>query len=63
MPEFQGNKIGTRLLSEAMKWFADQGVRKIKLRSPIDYTNAHNLYRKFGFAQIGKEFDYFKKLG
>lgn len=63
LPEFQGKKIGTRLLAEAMKWFSDQGVMKIKLRSPIDYTNAHNLYRKFGFAQKGKEFDYFKKLG
>jgi ribosomal-protein-alanine N-acetyltransferase len=63
LPEYQGNKIGTRLLAEAMKWFSNYGVRKIKLRSPIDYTNAHNLYRKFGFAQRGKEFDYFKKLG
>jgi ribosomal-protein-alanine N-acetyltransferase len=63
LPEFQGNKIGTRLIAEAMKWFNTQGVKKIKLRSPIDYTNAHNLYRKFGFAQKGKEFDYFKKLG
>jgi ribosomal-protein-alanine N-acetyltransferase len=63
LPEFQGKKIGTRLLVEAMKWFSDQGVMKIKLRSPIEYTNAHNLYRKFGFARKGKEFDYFKKLG
>jgi ribosomal-protein-alanine N-acetyltransferase len=63
LPEFQKKKIGTRLLAEAMRWFSDQGAMKIKLRSPIDYTNAHNLYKKFGFTQKGKEFDFFKKLG
>lgn len=63
LPEYRGRKVGTRLIAEAMKWFGHNGVKKVKLRSPIDYTNAHNLYRKFGFVEIEKEFDYFKKLG
>ncbi|UCE37212.1 MAG: GNAT family N-acetyltransferase [Thermoplasmata archaeon] len=62
LPEYQRNGIGTRIVSEAMKWFNLKEVKKIKLRSPLDNSPAHSLYRKFGFREIGKEFDFYKKL-
>jgi ribosomal-protein-alanine N-acetyltransferase len=61
LPKFQGDGLGSVFISESMKWFSQNGARKVKLRSPVANVPAHNLYKKFGFKQIGREYDYFKK--
>lgn len=62
LPRYQGKGIGTRLTKEAMKWFKTMGANKVKLRSPINDNIAHELYRKFGFKEMGREYDFIKKL-
>lgn len=60
LPRYQRKGIGTRLSAMAIKWFKAKGTKKIKLRSPIANTPAHKLYRKFGFREVGKEYDFVK---
>lgn len=62
LPRYQGKGIGTRLAAEAMRWFKKRGAYKVKLRSPVNDKIAHKLYRKFGFVEMGREFDFVKKL-
>lgn len=62
LPEFQNTGIGQRLMNKALNWFKRREITKVKLRSPATYFNAHKLYKKFGFSQVGKEYDFYKKL-
>lgn len=62
LPQYQRKGIGTRLSAEAIKWFKKKETKKIKLRSPLANIPAHNLYKKFGFIGVGKEYDFIKSL-
>jgi ribosomal protein S18 acetylase RimI-like enzyme len=61
-PNHQRKGIATTLMTEAMKWFGDNNATLIKLRSPQTDIPAHNLYRNFGFSQIGKEYEFLKQF-
>ena len=61
-PGYQRKGIGTRLMTEAMKWFAQNNAHRIKLRSPQSDVPAHILYKNFGFFQIGKEYEFLKQF-
>ena len=62
LPQYQRKGIGTRLSAEAIKWFKKKETKKVKLRSPLANIPAHNLYKKFGFIEVGKEYDFLKNL-
>jgi ribosomal protein S18 acetylase RimI-like enzyme len=61
-PNYQRKGIGTRLMNEAMRWFKKNEIKKIKLRSPQSDIPAHNLYKNFGFSEIGKEYEFVKRF-
>jgi ribosomal-protein-alanine N-acetyltransferase len=61
-PSYQRNGIGTRFTHYAMKWFEEHKVKNIRLRSPLTDLPAHNLYKKFGFSEIGKEYEFVKEF-
>lgn len=62
LPGYQRKGIGTRLMNEAMEWFEKNNVKKIKLRSPQSDFPAHNLYKNFGFSEIGREYEFAKQF-
>lgn len=62
LPGYQRKGIGTRLMSEAMTWFEQNNAKKIKLRSPQSDFPAHNLYKNFGFSEIGREYEFVKRF-
>ena len=61
-PDFRCMGIGSRLTYEAIKFFKEKNVRKIFLRTPKDDIPAQNLYKKFGFKEVSKEYDLMKKV-
>jgi len=55
-PGWQRQGIGTRLLAEAMRFFAEAGVSSITLNTQEDNHRAQRLYRWFGFQRTGDRF-------
>lgn len=51
-PRAQGRGVGTRLLAEAIRYFARQHVTRILLNAEEANTGAHRLYERFGFQQV-----------
>jgi len=49
-PRWQDKGIGTRLLAEAVAYFAQHGAREIILNTQEDNLRAQRLYRRFGFS-------------
>jgi ribosomal protein S18 acetylase RimI-like enzyme len=62
LPEYQRMGIGTRFTSEALLWCGKMGAERIKLRSPLTDIPAHNLYEKFGFSEVGREYEFVKSF-
>jgi len=54
-PEAQGQRIGARLVGEAIHFFREQGVRSIALNTQRDNDRAQRLYSWFGFRAVGQE--------
>ncbi len=54
-PTWQAQGIGTRLLSDAVRFFQEAGVRRITLNTQEENERAQWLYRGFGFRLIGRE--------
>jgi len=54
-PRLQGRRIGARLVSEAIHFFQQRGVRAIALNTQQDNHRAQRLYRWFGFRPSGQE--------
>ena len=50
----RGRGVGTRLLSEAIRWARSAGVLKLLLSVYPDNERAIALYRRFGFAEEGR---------
>jgi ribosomal-protein-alanine N-acetyltransferase len=48
-PRAEGQGIGTRLMAEAVRYFAGHRVRKILLNTEESNHRAHRLYERFGF--------------
>ena len=56
-PEYQGLKIGQRLLEHALGFARDKGWNRIVLYSSNKLHTALHVYRKFGFTEIPLEKD------
>ena len=54
-PRVQGRRIGVRLVSDAIHFFQQRGVRSIALNTQRDNHRAQRLYRWFGFRPSGQE--------
>ncbi len=51
---FQGQRLGQRLLSEAMRWAAERGARRLLLGVYAENSAAIGFYRRHGFATVGR---------
>ena len=51
-PSVNGQGIGARLMTEAIKFFANARVSRIMLNTQDNNTHAHRLYEWFGFVRI-----------
>jgi len=54
-PEYHGQRIGARLLSEAMAFFERERVFGVTLNTQQDNKEGCRLYEWFGFRVLGKE--------
>jgi len=54
-PRVQGQRIGVRLVADAIHFFQQRGVRDIVLNTQQDNHKAQRLYRWFGFQPSGQE--------
>jgi ribosomal-protein-alanine N-acetyltransferase len=57
--EFRGQGIGARLIDEVLDFAAERGVREIFLEVRKSNSGAQNLYRAFGFYEVGKRRNYY----
>ena len=51
-PSVNGQGIGARLMTEAIRFFQQQRVTRIMLNTQDDNLHAHRLYEWFGFERI-----------
>jgi len=51
-PSVNGQGVGIRLMSEAIKFFQRERVQRIMLNTQDDNAHAHRLYEWFGFIRI-----------
>jgi ribosomal protein S18 acetylase RimI-like enzyme len=51
-PTFAGRGIGTRLITEAIRFFAQRQVQRIMLNTQEENVHAHRLYERFGFMRL-----------
>ena len=54
-PRYQGQRIGVRLLTEAIATLAKSGAFGVTLNTQQDNERALRLYKWFGFRSLGKE--------
>jgi ribosomal protein S18 acetylase RimI-like enzyme len=55
-PAWQGQGIGTELVIEVLRRFADQGFLRVTLNTQADNERSLRLYRKLGFSETGQRF-------
>lgn len=53
LEKFQGQKIGSKLMSECIAFCVNQKVKRIELTVICENTKAVSLYKKFGFEVEG----------
>jgi dTDP-4-amino-4,6-dideoxy-D-galactose acyltransferase len=56
--EFQGQGIGRRLVNESLRWFADQGVKQVRVVTQGRNVNAQRLYGRSGFLPYAMQLWY-----
>lgn len=54
-PELQGRGLGAGLLSAALEWFKERGVKEIGLSTQADNERSKRLYRRFGFHPLQEQ--------
>jgi ribosomal-protein-alanine N-acetyltransferase len=52
-PDYQGRKVGSRLLLTVITEAIARGARKISLEVRVTNDAAQEMYRKFGFSTVG----------
>lgn len=57
--EFRGQGLGARLIEEVLDSAAARGVREIFLEVRKSNEGAQNLYKTFGFYEVGKRRNYY----
>ena len=53
-PEWQRRGIGSRLIETVVAWARDSGYRSVLLETTVEQEPAVALYRRHGFAEIGR---------
>jgi ribosomal-protein-alanine N-acetyltransferase len=62
-PDYQGQKIGERILLELLQEGIAQGARRATLEVRENNRTAQNLYRKFGFREAALRAGYYTDNG
>jgi len=60
--EFQGQKIGKKLLDLSLKLLKDQGAKHVKIETLEQNDRAVNFYSNDGFQEVGRQIFYFKEI-
>lgn len=58
-PEYRGKGIGTRLVEAVLDRAVEKGVREVFLEVRKSNSGAQNLYKAFGFFEVGKRRNYY----
>lgn len=53
---YRGQGIGKKLLERTEGWLAEHGITKLTLTSGYQRTEAHEFYRRLGYADTGLRF-------
>jgi RimJ/RimL family protein N-acetyltransferase len=53
-PSWRGKRIGSALMTEALRWARSAGVEKVTLEVYPGNEAARRLYRRFGFTEEGR---------
>jgi ribosomal protein S18 acetylase RimI-like enzyme len=61
-PRAQGQRIGARLLADAIHFFQESGIRDIVLNTQRDNHRAQRLYSWFGFRLVKQEAVVLRKM-
>ena len=56
---FRGKGIGTKLVEAVLERAAQRGVREVFLEVRTSNAGAQNLYKAFGFFEVGKRKNYY----
>ncbi len=51
--KYRNKGIGRALVTEAEKWFQDQGIASIIINSNTKLIKAHEFYHKLGYSNTG----------
>ena len=62
VPTRWNNHIGSKLMEYMFKELEDNSVTEITLEVRIDNTKAINLYKKYGFIEVGKRVGYYQGI-
>ncbi len=62
VPTRWNNNIGSKLMEYLFKELEDNSVTEITLEVRIDNTKAINLYKKYGFIEVGKRVGYYQGI-
>jgi GNAT superfamily N-acetyltransferase len=55
LPAYEGNGIGSKLLSTVVEWLSAEGTNRIWLEGPADpQLRAHRFYRSRGWVPTGE---------
>ena len=57
--EFRGRGIGHKLIETVLDRAAERGVREVFLEVRKSNASAQNLYKAFGFSEVGKRKNYY----
>ena len=52
LPEYRGQRLGSRVITEAEKWIQELGYKEIRIDSRVE---AVGFYEKLGYARIDNE--------
>jgi GNAT superfamily N-acetyltransferase len=53
---YRGKGLGKQLLDQTERWLRERGVNKLTLTSGKQRTEAHEFYRRLGYAETGLRF-------
>ena len=58
-PQYRGKGIGTKLVEAVLERALEKGVREVFLEVRKSNLGAQNLYKAFGFFEVGKRRNYY----
>ncbi len=61
-PEFQGRKLGSMLLRDTLQVALEKNIQECFLEVRVSNYIAQNLYKKYGFEQVGIRKNYYNAI-